>query len=64
MLGCVYRLLEIRNGYLIREQKRRYDRVHDCILANCPYFDRRKRVKKELFDHVSLFLQKSVYSNV
>ena len=41
---------------------------HTCQLSlfnrNCPYFDPRKRVKTELFDHVFLFLQKSVYSNV
>ena len=41
------------------------------ILANCPYLigtvpilTQEKGWKKELFDHVSLFLQKSIYSNV
>ena len=43
-----------------------YLKMHTCQLSlfnrDCPYFDPRKRVKKELFDDVSLFLQKSVYS--
>ena len=42
--------------------------MHTCQLflfnRNCPYFDPRKREKKEWFYHVFLFLQKSACSNV
>ena len=38
--GCVYRLLEIRHGYLIREQKCRYNRAHECGFSGCRVYRR------------------------
>ena len=48
--------------------KRNLLKLYTCQLSllkrDCPYFDPRKCRKKEQFSHMSLFLQKSICSNI